>query len=110
MKDLEQYEDLIPAIRQVIYTSLEPDNGKRYNFDDRVVCDEIIRFIFKDKPAILDHDRYEWLSRLQSKAHMIAQAWMINYADAVKFRDESRSSILSYLQATYGTQYKSKAA
>ncbi|MCM8539218.1 MAG: hypothetical protein NE328_03015 [Lentisphaeraceae bacterium] len=110
MNKLDKYEGLIPAIRQVILTSLESGNGERFNFDDAVICDEIVKFIFKDEPTISDHDRYEWLALLQAKAHMIAQAWKINYAASVKFRDESHSSIISYLRATYGVQYKSQAA
>ena len=110
MSKLSKYEDLIPTIEQVILTCLKPENGERYNFDDSVVCNEILHFIFKDDPQISDHDRYEWLSTLQSKAHMVAQAWKINCAKNVKFRDESRGSIVSYLQATYGVQYKSEAA
>lgn len=109
MSKLDKYEDLIPTIQQVILSSLEPENGERFNFDEMVICEEVLNFIFKDEPTISDHDRYEWLSILQSKAHMVAQAWKINYAASVKFKDESRNSIVSYLQATYGIQYKPKA-
>ena len=80
MKNLQKYEDLLPSLKQVIFRCLEASGNERFNFDDQVICDEILRFIFRDKPHISDHDRYEWLASLQSKAAMVAQGWKINCA------------------------------
>lgn len=110
MSNLNEYQDLIPSLKQVIFQCLEPQQDERFNFDDRLICDEIIRFIFRNKPLISDNDRYEWLSMLQTKASMIAQGWKINCAANVRFRDESMASISAYLHATYGVPHSRYAA
>lgn len=110
MENLSKYQDMLPGIRQIIKNSLTPLNGERYNFDENVVENEILLFIFRDSPNIQDHDRYEWLSRLQSKASLIAQGWKINYASGVKYKDETLNSIAGYIKATYGVERERYAA
>jgi len=102
MENLKQYEDLIPTIKQVIYSCLAPLRNEQLNYNEDVACEEILLFIFKEKPVIADHDRYEWLAKLQSRASMLAQGWKINCGNQLQLRDDTLDSITNYIQATYG--------
>ena len=100
--------DLQLAVREVLERAL--DGHKGMNFDTKTVCDEICRFIFRRNVGSTWCNRYEWLYELQSKAMMLVQGWLLNYAPHIKHYRETLDSVAAYIENTYGVRRANYAA
>jgi hypothetical protein len=99
---LDNYKDMIPVLVESIYSSLNSIQQSRKMYDENVVAEEIINFLFISRPTIHDGNRYEWMHQLSGKASLIAQGWKLNYGKNIEFYEQTQESILSYLEKTYG--------
>jgi hypothetical protein len=107
---LYEYKDLLPIVTETIENILRSNFGERYFFREKTIVDEILMFLFRERPIITDMNRYEWVYQLNAKASIIAQGWMINCASEVEHYEDTFDNIVDYIEMTYGTHRREYAA
>ena len=107
---LAEYEDMLPTLKQTIENILTSRSGKRMYFNEQIVANEILIYVFRDRPTITDSNRYEWMHQLNAKVSIIAQGWKLNYAKDVAHSDDTFDSIVDYIEMTYGIHRRQYAA
>jgi citrate synthase len=72
------------------------------NMDVQGAASLITQFVFHGQTEHDDATRYDWYYVLLGKAITIAQAWKQNSAGALTKPSETRSSLIEYIDNTYG--------
>ena len=107
---LAEYKDLLPTLKETISNILSSDSDERTYFNEQVIADEILIYVFRDRPIISDSNRYEWMHQLNAKVSIISQGWKLNCGNDVAHSDETFDSIVDYIEMTYGTHRRQYAA
>ena len=100
--DLNDLEELKVNIRTSLYDILKPAPGQATLFDEEMIINETLNYVFRDSPQITMANRYEVFYALLGKSVSIAQGWKLNCSESVKAHDQSYKSIVNYIENTYG--------
>lgn len=92
-------QQILSAVEDVLRTPLD----SAAKMDVRGAATIISQYVFHDQIEPCDATRYEWHYMLLGKAITIAQAWKQNFAGALNRPSETRESLITYIDNTYGT-------
>ena len=91
-------QQILRAVEDVLRTPLD----SAAKMDVHGAASLITQFVFHGQTEPADATRYDWYYMLLGKAITIAQAWKQNFAGALNMPNETRASLIGYIENTYG--------
>ena len=92
-------QQVLIAVQDVLRTPL--DSAAKIDVHGAALL--ITQYVFYGQSEPSDATRYDWYYMLLGKAITIAQGWKQNFAGAINMPSETRSSLITYIDSTYGT-------
>ena len=104
--DITHYrEQILRAVEDNLSTPVD----SAAKTDVRGAASLITQYVFHGETEPDDSTRYDWYYMLLGKAITIAQAWKQNFAGTLSTPEDTRSSLIDYIDNTYGAESCARA-
>ncbi|MFP6596112.1 MAG: hypothetical protein VCC01_01530 [Candidatus Hydrogenedentota bacterium] len=98
-------QQILRAVEDVLRTPLH----SVAKMDVHGAASLITQYVFHDQHEPDDATRYDWYYMVLGKAITIAQAWKQNFAGALNMPSDTHSSLIDYIDDSYGIGACAKA-